>query len=346
MGLGSPEPWLRKGRGWYVTIDGKQVSLRTRDKSEAMRRWHALMARSSPTCSLDDDPLVVELLALFCDWAERHLAPRTYGWYRHYLHSFVRFAPHGLTLSALKPIHVTAWLDNRSRWGDSSRRAAITAVKRALHWAEEQGVIERSPLAHLKRPAAPRRTSTLTAEHKTLILKSVSDERFRELLVAAELTGCRPQEVCRVEARHFDAEKGTWVFPTHENKTGAKTGRPRVVYLPPALISLSARLAEARPNGPLFRNRSGKPWTANAIRYRFKRLKAKLAGQVPDDLCLYLYRHTFATDALENGLNPVTVAELLGHSDAATLSRVYQHLADRHDHMSQAVIRATSGSAS
>ena len=22
-----PKPWLRKGRGWFVTLDGKQVSL-------------------------------------------------------------------------------------------------------------------------------------------------------------------------------------------------------------------------------------------------------------------------------------------------------------------------------
>jgi integrase len=48
---------------------------------------------------------------------------------------------------------------------------------------------------------------------------------------------------------------------------------------------------------------------------------------------------------LENGLNPVIVAELLGHSDASMLSRVYQHLADRHDHMREAALRASAGNA-
>lgn len=61
----------------------------------------------------------------------------------------------------------------------------------------------------------------------------------------------------------------------------------------------------------------------------------------------YLYRFVrfVPNDALEQGLNPITVAELLGRTDASTLSRVYQHLADRHGHMSQAVARATSGNA-
>lgn len=118
------------------------------------------------------------------------------------------------------------------------------------------------------------------------------------------------------------------------------------MFLPPALAKLTRKLAKEYPEGPLFRNRQGKPWTANSIRYRFKRLKEQLESQVPSDLCLYLYRHTFATDALENGLNPITVVELLGDSDAATLSRIYPHLADRHDHMTQAVVTATLRSAS
>ncbi|QDV71858.1 tyrosine-type recombinase/integrase [Botrimarina mediterranea] len=341
MAHGAPEPWFRKGRGWFVTIGGKQQSLRTRDKREAYERWHDLMA-AGPTVAYDagDDPLVVDLLAMFCEWAEKHLAPSSYDWYRRYLHSFVRFLPAGLTVARLKPLAVTQWLDANPGWSASSRRAAITSVKRALSWAEQQGAIQRSPLAHVKRPSAPRRTVTLTEADKKTVLNAATDVAFRELITAAELSGVRPQELRRVEARHFDARRGTWLFPQEENKTGEATGRPRVVFLPPALVELSKRLAKENPTGPLFRNAHGGTWTANAIRCRFRRMKAKLGDRAPKGLYLYAYRHTFATDALENGLNPMTVAELLGHADASTLSRVYQHLADRHDHMSEAIRRA------
>ncbi|MEM6434758.1 MAG: site-specific integrase [Cyanobacteria bacterium P01_D01_bin.115] len=256
--------------------------------------------------------------------------------------SLVEFVPNTLRTSQLKPLDITQWLDANPTWKASGRRAAITAAKRALNWAVEQGVIDRNPIAAIKRPAMPRRTSTLTPEQRKLILDSAGDRPFRELLLAVQLSGVRRQEVRAVEARHFDAAKGTWVFPAAEHKTGARTGKPRVVFLPPSLVELCERLAKRWPEGPLFRNSQDSGWTSNAIRCRFKRLRNRLKGQLPDDLCLYLYRHTYATDALENGLNPVTVAELLGHADAATLSRVYQHVADRHDHMSQVAATATS----
>jgi integrase len=197
----------------------------------------------------------------------------------------------------------------------------------------------------MRRPTAPCRTTTLTAEQRRLIFESARDQAFKNLLFAAELTGVRPQEIRRVEARHFDSRKGTWLFTPDEHKTGKKTGRPRVVFLPPPVVALCKRLAKEHPEGALFRNSRGRPWNANTIRLRFKRLRTRLAEELPKDLCMYLYRHTFATDALETGLNPVTVAELLGHADASMLSRVYQHLADRHDHMREAATRAIAGSA-
>jgi integrase len=347
MPRGNPEPWLRQGRGYFVTLDGVQHNLRTADKAEAYKRWHLLMAqRGHAPRRLDDDPFVVDLLALFCDWAEHQLAPASYVWYRNYLRDLVKRLDQSLKASRFKPYDVTKWLDDNPQWGASGRRGAITAVKRAFSWAEQQGLIDRSPVAHLRRPAAARRTTTLTADQRRLIFESASDQAFRDLLFAAELTGVRPQEIRRVEARHFDEGKGTWLFSVEENKTGDKTGRPRVVFLPPPVVDLCRRLAQEHPAGPLFRNSRARPWTADTIRLRFKRLRKRLAGQLPSDLCMYLYRHTFATDALENGLNPVTVAELLGHADASTLSRVYQHLADRHDHMRDAAARATAGSAS
>jgi integrase len=346
MSRGFPEPWLRKGRGYFVTLDGVQHNLRTSDEAEAHKRWHELMAARSETRRLDADPFVADLLALFCDWAQNQLAPASYVWYRNYLRSLITTFERDLRVSDFKPFDVTNWIDVNPQWGQGGRRGAITAVKRAFSWAVEQGLILSSPVAHIKRPPAPRRTTTLSVKQRKLIFDSASDQVFRDLLFVVERTGVRPQEVCRVEARHFDEKKGTWEFPMEEHKTGEKTGRFRIVYLPPAVIELSSLLARKHPVGPLFRNSRGNPWNANTVRLRFKRLQRRFPHDLPDDLCMYLYRHTYATDALERGVGLATVAELLGHSDASTLARVYQHVGDRHEHMRDAAVRASTGSAS
>src|SRR5260370_24820917 len=106
-------------------------------------------------------------------------------------------------------------------------------------------------------------------------MADIGDQGFRDLVLARQETGCRPSEVSRVTAAHVNLELGVWVFADH--KTVKKTGKPRVVYLTPAMIELSKRLMAQHPDGPLFRGPGGgKPFTRNGIRCRFKRLRNNL----------------------------------------------------------------------
>ena len=105
------------------------------------------------------------------------------------------------------------------------------------------------------------------------------------------------------------------------------------------MLELSRRLMERYPSGPLFRNSRGKPWTRNAIRCRFRNLRAKLPHL--KGVVSYTYRHSFVTDALENGVGVAQVAELLGHTSTDMVMSHYQHLREKRDHLKQAAIQAT-----
>lgn len=48
----------------------------------------------------------------------------------------------------------------------------------------------------------------------------------------------------------------------------------------------------------------------------------------------------------DEGVAPITVSELMGHSDATMVSRVYQHLGKRLDHMEAAALKALGRSGS
>ena len=84
----------------------------------------------------------------------------------------------------------------------------------------------------------------------------------------------------------------------------------------------------------MFVNSLGKPWTGNAVRLQVDRIKKRC--HLADDVCAYMIRHTFATWALMRGVDPATLAELLGHSDTEMIMKVYSHLAEQKGHMTNA----------
>jgi integrase len=75
-----------------------------------------------------------------------------------------------------------------------------------------------------------------------------------------------------------------------------------------------------------------------------QRLANRLAARHGPKYCLYHFRHSWATRALERGVDAVTVAVLMGHSDTRMLTRVYQHLSQNASHLRTAVTAATSQS--
>ncbi len=100
------------------------------------------------------------------------------------------------------------------------------------------------------------------------------------------------------------------------------------------MVKLTRELVARHPGGPLFRGpRGDRPFSRNGIRCRFRRLRQKLPQLA--GVTAYSYRHTFATDSLENGVGLAEVAELLGHADTDQLMKHYQHLSQRREHLRQ-----------
>ncbi len=337
----TPKPWYRKQTDtWCVCFHGKQVPLAKgkRSKREAEEAFHRLMSMSPATSAsptADGRSLeVVVLLDQYLDWVQQNLD--CYEWHRRFIQEFAS-ACGGLTVGDLKPIHVTNWLAKKKTWGPTTRNRVIGEVKRAFNWAIEQGLIESSPIKSLRKPRAKRRERILLRDERAKIFGSITDQAFRDFLTALQETGARPGEIRLVTAANVDLQNGVWVLTKH--KTSKKTHRPRVIYLTPVMRKLTEQLMAEHSEGPLFRNRYGQPWSNNAIRIRFRRLRKQfpeLTGVVA-----YCYRHTFATDGLVNGVPIATVAELLGHTSTAMIEEHYGHLAKERSYLHQAAVTVT-----
>lgn len=296
------KPWYRTSHdAWYVEIDGRQVKLAKgkASKPEAMQAFHRLMAEHTrPDRGKTDLPVAV-VCDLFLSWSKSNHKTDTYVWYKNYLQAFVSFRGTGELLSSqLTPSHVTAWLASEPEWSVNSRAAAIASVKRAFAWAETEGHLPSNPVRLLKKPSTTARSRVLTHDERAKVRAAIRDEAFRTFVFALQETGCRPSEVATVTAAQVNLTLGVWTFEDH--KTAKRTGKPRVVYLTPPMVELSKKLMALYPEGPLFRSRGGRPFSRNAIRIRFMRLRKKLPEL--KGVTAYAYRHTYATDALENGV--------------------------------------------
>ena len=384
-----PKPFFKKSRRcWYVQLDRRQHKL-SPDKDEAFRMYHQLMSqpceRHVPSDSL------AAIVDAFLEWSQKNRSPDTYEWYRYRLERFVRTYP-DLRASDLRPYHVETWVDTY-RFSRNSRRNYLRTVKRCMKWAKKQGYIDRNPIADLELPSAERREIVVSQGEFDKLLETVRNPNLADLMLVTWETGCRPQELLRVEARHVDLANQRWIFPKSESKMKRIA---RVVYLTERAMEITRRLLPAHPDGALFRNQNGRPWTPDAVNCGFATMRIRLGMReitkrgltIPEEdilamlsqlkatriqkgetvekspkelrtearrklthrlaltlvpkYSLYALRHSWATHALQRGVDPLTVAILMGHEDPSTLSKVYQHLSLDPVHMLKQAQRAVS----
>lgn len=228
----------------------------------------------------------------------------------------------------LKPGHVDQWLKKSFKdASDTGRNGACRAVSRAFNWAKRQRLISDNPIWGMERPAAEPREVYITAEQWEAAYELIrEDDPFRPCLTFMKGTGCRPFEVRMIEARHWDrAETITLERALSKGKKGKK--KRRLIWLNDESRAIVAKLALKRPEGALFLNRRGKPWTASALDQCFGKLEKKLGFT----FLPYAVRHTFCTDSLLNGVGPLETAILMGHKDAKMVMEVYAHLCQQHE---------------
>jgi site-specific recombinase XerD len=341
------KPFFRKHDGWWY-IQLRQGSKRflkklvkgKENRQQAFELFNQLMAEGTDNIPSPTRVRVCDVLAAFLKHAADTTGERTFEWYKFFLVTFDDL------YGSLKPHQVTgeivdAWLNAHPGW-KGCRRGAVTALKRAFNWAADNNKITRNPLRGYKKPPARARERYLTVEERQKIFDRYPEgDCFRDFLFAMENTAGRPGEVAMVTAEHFEPRTAVWVLDEH--KTEHATAEPRVVILTPAMVELTRRLITkaATPTTPLFLNEQGKPWTRNAIRCRFRRVRKTLG--LGGDLVAYLYRHAVATDLLESGTGLAQAAEILGHKDVSMIQRQYSKLRQRRDHLREQMERARKG---
>ena len=189
---------------------------------------------------------------------------------------FARKYPDLLT-KELKPIHVQQWIDGYGHLSSGSKRNHARAIVRCMAWAEEQGIIDRSPIARFKKPKGGVRQTVIAPEEYAAILDLIPSEPFRDLVAFAWETGARATECLAIEKRHVDLPAHRIVFPVEEEKMQRM---PRIIYLTDAAEQIVRRLVLRHPEGPIFRNTNGLAWNTEAVNCAFVALRIRIGLRV------------------------------------------------------------------
>jgi len=150
----------------------------------------------------------------------------------------------------------------------------------------------------------------------------ISPQRLKQRVLFALIysAGLRVGEVCHLKIGDIDSDR----MQVRVVKSKGKVDRyvPLSKY---ALKGLRKYLKSSKPKDYLFNGRvKGTPLGSSAVQQSF-RLAVKSAG-ITKDVSVHSLRHTYATHLLEEGVDIVTIKELLGHAAIET-TMMYLHVA-------------------
>ncbi len=152
-------------------------------------------------------------------------------------------------------------------------------------------------------------------------LQKFADYRDRALLEVFYSTGARVSEIATAKLIDLQLSKNSLLVM-------GKGGMQRLVFLTASAVSgmqqyLAWREKKFGPlKGELFVNSRGAAITVRGIFYIIKK-RARAAG-FTDYVSPHTFRHSFATEMLNNGADIRSVQEMLGHRDLAA-TQIYTH---------------------
>jgi integrase/recombinase XerD len=204
----------------------------------------------------------------------------------------------------------------------------IRHVRQFLNWASKEGETESDARPQL--PRLPRRVVDVLSRHEIDQLEGAAPAERDKLIVRILADGgLRVGELCALTSTDIVRHDRSVFLKVH-----GKGNRERLVPLRPDVARRIERFIRYRSvdakGDKLFvalrRGRDGRydPLTPSGVAQLLRGL-ADRAG-ITKRVHPHLLRHSFATEALRRGMNPIQLAQILGHSGLRMIESVYSHL--------------------
>lgn len=219
---------------------------------------------------------------------------------------------------------------------DRMVRMCHAICRSALEKATRDGLIRTNPAIGCKLPPKrAREMQVLDRDELQRFLIQAQAEGYYELFLLDLATGLRRGELMALQWDDLDFKTGVLnvnkqVYEVHGELQFSKPKTKnsiRKIVLPPAVVEVLREYQKRVHSRWMFPSpvKEDSPLTPGAVRAR---LQIILEHAQCKQVRFHDLRHTFATLALQNGMDVKTLSAMLGHVSAATTLDIYTHITD------------------
>ena len=215
---------------------------------------------------------------------------------------------------------------------DRMVRSCHALCRSSLEKAVEEGLITRNPSIGCKLP--PKKNGemkVLTQNEIVRLLNQAYDEGYYELFLLELTTGMRRGEILGLKWRDLNLETGELNIKRQLTTKGISVPKTkssiRTILLPPDMLDLLREMKKTAKYDWIFPSpvKEGEPRNPTAITKRFRIMLERAHCK---HVRFHDLRHTFATMALENGMDVKTLSDMIGHVSSETTLNIYSHVTD------------------
>lgn len=288
---------------------------------------------------------------LLTEWLEiyqkEHIKARTYSRYQGLISMHIIPTLGEKNIAELTRREVQEFLAQQKKVGNirtgeklsaTSTNMMLSVLNLAFEYACDMEYIEENPCIRVRRTKAEsKKIEAFTVEEQRAIETEIlcSDDRRLHGILLCMYSGLRIGELLGLTWNDVDFSKGiikitktvyrekdesgNWQMCVDSPKTKASD---RVIPLPEYIVDMLHHDYETAQTPYIVENKKGERMSIRSYQYMFEKLTERAGAR---KLNFHALRHTFATRAIECGMDIKTVADIMGHQNASITLNRYAH---------------------
>lgn len=284
-------------------------------------------------------------------WLEEYKKNRvklgTYTSYEKYYQSVIKSRLGSRNLNDIRGEHIQKMYNDLVKEGYalSSIKIVSAVLNGCFKQAERNGLIERNPvkLAELPRQTEKKTRQAMTREQQALFMEYAKESYLYHFFAVMLRTGMRKGEMQGFKYPDIDRKanvihvRRTLKYIEHygyiEDTPKTRTSTRDIPLTAATLEHIDAQrnywgFKVVNMNQYVFCNEKGEPLSRGRIQTEIDRIikRIRAAGHDFPRITSHVFRHTFATRAIEAGMQPQVLKTILGHSSLAMTMDLYSHV--------------------